>query len=52
MQLLWKRIEDNVSHANLDLAENWCRLCLHKAFEDSGDMNRAKIARCVELKPK
>ena len=47
MQLIWKRVEDNVNHIVLDLAENWCRLALHKAFENSGDLNKAKIARYV-----
>ncbi len=43
--LLWKRVEANCTEASPELAEKWCRLALHKVFEDSGDLNKAKISR-------
>lgn len=28
-----------------EAAESWCRLAIHRVFENAGDMNKAKIAR-------
>lgn len=43
--LLWKRVESNCALNAHELAESWCRLALHRIFEESGDLNKAKIAR-------
>jgi len=47
MQLLWKKIEEEYKAGKYELTEAWCRLCLHKVFDNAGDINRAKIMRSV-----
>ncbi|KAG9232181.1 meiosis protein SPO22/ZIP4 like-domain-containing protein [Amylocarpus encephaloides] len=43
--LLWKRIESNYSQTRYTLAEKWCQVALHRVFQSSGDVNKARIYR-------
>ncbi|KAF1997925.1 SPO22-domain-containing protein [Amniculicola lignicola CBS 123094] len=45
--LLWKRLEAAYSQNHHEVAESWCRLCLHPLFEKAGETNKTKIARKV-----
>lgn len=45
LQLLWKRIESNYTQRQYEIAEKWCRLAMHKVFESSGELNKARISR-------
>jgi hypothetical protein len=47
--LLWKRIEANSSLGQHGAAEMWCHLALHRVFENTGEMNKAKITRKLLL---
>ncbi|PVH94353.1 SPO22-domain-containing protein [Periconia macrospinosa] len=47
--LLWKQAEVTFSQEQYQLAENWCRICLHPLFEKAGDVNKSKIARKIIL---
>ncbi|OBT69660.1 hypothetical protein VE03_00976 [Pseudogymnoascus sp. 23342-1-I1] len=47
--LLWKRIESNYGDGNYEAAEDWCRLAMHRVFEQAGDLNKAKIVRKLLL---
>jgi hypothetical protein len=44
-QLIWKSLESSYTLGQFDLAEKWCRLGLHNAFENSGPGNMAKLER-------
>ncbi|RMZ74395.1 transcription factor [Pyrenophora seminiperda CCB06] len=45
--LLWKRAEAAASQEHHDVAEAWCRLCLHPLLDKAGAQNKAKIARKI-----
>lgn len=45
LQLIWKCLESSYTLGQFDLAEKWCRLALHNAFQNSGAGNIAKIER-------
>ncbi|KAI9826189.1 MAG: hypothetical protein M1819_007445 [Sarea resinae] len=47
--LLWKRIESLASQQQYLHAQTWCRLALHTLFQNSGDMNMAKISSHHDL---
>jgi hypothetical protein len=47
VQLLWERIESAYNEKQYDRAEKYCNLALHRLFERCGELNHAKIARCV-----
>ncbi|KAI9856788.1 MAG: hypothetical protein M1824_005259 [Vezdaea acicularis] len=49
LQLLWKLIELNYTQGQFAAAEAWCKLALHKVFENSGELNAAKISRKLIL---
>lgn len=48
LQLLWKLIELNYTQGQFAAAEAWCKLALHKVFENSGELNAAKISRLID----
>ncbi|KAL7773732.1 hypothetical protein CFE70_003699 [Pyrenophora teres f. teres 0-1] len=43
--LLWKMVEAAANQEHHDVAEAWCRLCLHPIFEKAGAQNKAKVSR-------
>lgn len=45
LQLLWKMVEAAANQEHHDVAEAWCRLCLHPIFEKAGAQNKAKVSR-------
>jgi len=45
VQLLWKKLESNYAKGQHDLAESWCQLSLHKAFQNCGAGNTSKLER-------
>ncbi|KAH7398979.1 meiosis protein SPO22/ZIP4 like-domain-containing protein [Phaeosphaeria sp. MPI-PUGE-AT-0046c] len=45
--LLWKRVESSSNQAQFDIAEAWCRLCLHSIFDKAGAQNKARVARKI-----
>ncbi|KAI1006471.1 hypothetical protein K3495_g1756 [Podosphaera aphanis] len=47
--LLWKKIESNYAKTSYDIAEKWCRLATHPIFENSGEVNMARISRKLLL---
>ncbi|KAI4944815.1 hypothetical protein J4E91_008503 [Alternaria rosae] len=45
--LLWKKVEAATSQERHNIAEAWCRACLHDIFEKAGVQNRTKVARKI-----
>ncbi|KAF2154269.1 hypothetical protein K461DRAFT_320422 [Myriangium duriaei CBS 260.36] len=45
LTLCWKCIEAGVQAQRSDVAEQWCRLAMHRLFSNAGDNNKSKIAR-------
>ena len=45
--LLWKRVEAASSQEQHNVAEAWCRMCLHAIFEKAGAQNKAKVVRKI-----
>ncbi|KAI4675119.1 uncharacterized protein J4E88_008023 [Alternaria novae-zelandiae] len=45
--LLWKKVEAASSQEQHDIAEAWCRACLHDIFEKAGVQNKTKVARKI-----
>ena len=43
--LIWKRIEETTTQEQHNMAETWCRLCLHPLFTKAGAQNKGKITR-------
>jgi hypothetical protein len=42
---LWKRVEVTASQEQHNVAEAWCRMCLHSIFDKAGAQNKTKVAR-------
>ncbi|KAL2135925.1 hypothetical protein VTI74DRAFT_6308 [Chaetomium olivicolor] len=47
--LLWKKLESNYTQGQYDLAESWCQLSLHNAFQNCGPGNSSKLERKLLL---
>ncbi|KAI0588960.1 SPO22 domain-containing protein [Pyrenophora tritici-repentis] len=45
--LLWKSLEAAANQEHHDVAEAWCRLCLHPLFDKAGAQNKAKVSRKI-----
>jgi hypothetical protein len=45
LQLIWMKLESDYGQGQYDLAENWCRLALHKIFSNCGPANTSKLER-------
>ena len=43
--LIWKKIEETSTQEQHNMAEAWCRLCLHPVFSKAGAQNKVKITR-------
>lgn len=43
--LLWGCIDSTYTTGRFEKCANWCRLSLHRLFENCGDMNKSKISR-------
>ena len=43
--LIWKKIEETSTQEQYNMAEAWCRLCLHPVFCKAGAQNKVKITR-------
>lgn len=44
-ELLWKRIESSYTQTHYQETEGWCRLSLHKLFQNAGEYNLARLSR-------
>ncbi|KAB5586055.1 meiosis protein SPO22/ZIP4 like-domain-containing protein [Coniochaeta sp. 2T2.1] len=47
--LIWKYVDSVYNQQLYDTAELWCKLALHRIFENTGPLNRAKIERKLIL---
>lgn len=49
--LLWKKVEQASAQEQHNVAEAWCRLCLHSLFVKAGAQNKVKITRYAAERP-
>lgn len=43
--LLWRKVESATAQDQNEVAEAWCRLCLHSVLGKAGAQNKVKVTR-------